>query len=71
MNENDFPAFWMVLSDNLGSTPTFRHGAEHKAREEAARLASKNPGVQFFVLECIASCIKADVQWATAKNMPF
>lgn len=71
MNENDFPKFWMVLSGDFGAAPTFRHGSEHRAREEAVRLASENPGVKFYVLECIAACVKADVQWAVAKDMPF
>lgn len=67
-----FARFWMVLNDNssiaYGHGPTFRHSSRDDADLEAQRLATKNPGVKFFVLETVAACVKSDVQWLEAAD---
>lgn len=75
---NVFPEFWMVLSDvhdglqvDFTKQPTVRHKTESCAKKEAARLASKYPGIKFFVLKAVAACVKADVEWSTAEDLPF
>lgn len=57
----DQKKFWMVLGD-MGS-PTYRHSSRKGAVAEAERLAMLNPGKEFFVLESLAACKKADVMW--------
>lgn len=68
---NVVPKFWMVLSDVSNTPPTLRHQTEDAAKKEAARLANNNPGIKFFVLEVVAACVKSDVQWMEAEDVPF
>ena len=55
--------YWMVHNAESGPANK-RHGCLETARAEAQRLARENPGLEFFVLETIASCKKVDVEWA-------
>ena len=41
--------FWMITGD--GNSPKVRHYNLKEARMEAERLASANPGTEFFVLQ--------------------
>lgn len=66
-----FQEFWMVLSDLASTQPTVRHKSEAAAKKEAARLAIAGTGVKFFVLKAVAACVKADVEWSTAEDLPF
>jgi len=54
--------FWMVWNP-ANRLPTVRHDAEFKARMEAARLAHKHPGENFFVLESKASVSFGCLTW--------
>ena len=45
--------FYLVWSLKKG-TPTKRHSSRDAAEQEAARLAEKHPGVEFFVVEAIS-----------------
>lgn len=67
-----FAHFWMVLNDSnsflCGHGPTFRHMDRPSAEREAARLATKNHGVKFIVLEAVAACRKSDVEWLKAAD---
>lgn len=51
--------FWMVKG--LGAAQ-FRHDTQDQAEAEAARLARRNPGQEFYVLEAIAVHRLADVE---------
>jgi len=42
--------FWMVWRQG-GGVPTFQHASEAGAINEAERLARKNPGAEFVVLQ--------------------
>lgn len=44
--------FWMVYGMNQGA-PTFPHSSKTAAAAEAKRLAQRNPGIEFFVLEAV------------------
>jgi hypothetical protein len=41
------------------------------ACNEAERLARKNPGKRFEVMERVSSVIKQDVQWEGLQPLPF
>lgn len=43
--------FWMVVGN--GNSPKVRHTTKQFAKDEAERLARKNPGIEFFVLEAV------------------
>lgn len=69
------PRFWMVLGTGA---PTYRHSTKSEACKEAERLAKMNPNYHFTVLEAVATCVKADVQWQEHEeeqdygdNLPF
>jgi hypothetical protein len=51
--------FWMVVGD--GPT-TVRHGCRAKAESEAERLASLNPGVEFYVVRSMKLFRKVTVE---------
>ena len=56
--------FWMVWNVD-GRVPTMKHASQQSARLEAERLAKRNPGQQFAVLEAIGVCeTTKPVQWA-------
>jgi len=59
--------FWMVLGHG---TPSYRHDTEESARNEAARLATVNPGETFHVLQAVAKCVKSDISWTILKRDP-
>jgi hypothetical protein len=42
--------FWMVYGEGCGA-PTYKHDTADSARQEAARLAERNPGTAFYVLK--------------------
>ena len=54
--------FWMVYG-GYQSNPTKKHETELEARNEAERLARKQPGQQFYILEVIAICQTKDLEW--------
>lgn len=54
--------FWMVW-DPQGRAPTYKHGSFMEARAEAARLAGRNPGHDFHVLENCGHATKNDIVW--------
>jgi hypothetical protein len=59
MNEKDRPnKYWMVHCIEKG-WPIVRHNVYFKAAEEAKRLARKNPGHKFYLLQA-ASCFEVD-----------
>jgi hypothetical protein len=64
--------FWMVWREH-GGGPTMPHTCRKDAEREAERLARKNPGENFIVLEAVAACSKNDIIWDTAfvDGMPF
>lgn len=46
--------FWMVYcASNIGRTPVYKHETLNSAIEEAHRLALKQRGDRFFILETI------------------
>lgn len=51
--------FWMVWCPQ-GGQPTMRHGSRESAAAEAARLARKLPGREFFVLKAVGGCYAAE-----------
>jgi hypothetical protein len=52
--------FWLVWCPTgpYGGHPTHRHETEPHARNEARRLACRNPGQRFFVLQAVAAIEK-------------
>ena len=63
--------FWFVWCPSHG-LPTHRHPSETAAKKEAERLARKNRGHRFFVLEALESVCVDDVQWTKLEmGMPF
>lgn len=62
--------FWLVWCVGAG-TPTHIHYTHESACKEAERLARKNPGKRFEVMERVASVIKQDVVWEGELPMPF
>jgi hypothetical protein len=46
-------AFWVIWTQD-GQTPIFCHTTEQAARNEAVRLAQKQPHTAFYVLQAIA-----------------
>lgn len=54
--------FWMVYRDDrFGSAPTAKHWSKAEAENEAERLASQNPEVEFVVLKAVVSVKAAPV----------
>lgn len=53
MRDGEFPPFWLVWREG-GGEPTVKHATQMIAEGEAKRLASQNPGEQFFVLPALA-----------------
>ncbi|MCX5495787.1 hypothetical protein OSH11_13820 [Kaistia dalseonensis] len=56
--------FWMVMGDG---PPTYRHDNQISAAMEAKRLARTNPGVEFVVLEAVATAFKNDVDFTVLR----
>lgn len=46
-------SYWMIFRE-YGTAPTKKHADEKSAREEANRLALKNPGHKFLVMRVVA-----------------
>lgn len=46
--------FWMIWRPAFGP-PTRKHPTKADALAEAVRLATANPGAEFYVLQCIGS----------------
>lgn len=59
--------YWLVWAEN-GGTPTIKHQSRSSANTEAERLARKNRGVRFAVVELVASVIVSDVHWTNADD---
>lgn len=55
------PVFWVVWRFG-GATPTVSHPSLAKATEEAERLAAKQPGDIFFVLQAVDGRVANVVQ---------
>jgi len=63
--------FWMVWNEN-GGRPVIKHRSLYDATKEAERLAVKNIGQKFIVLESLKFCeIKNPVIWNFTDNIPF
>lgn len=60
--------FWMVLGSG---TPVYKHKSIKSASLEAERLARENPGMEFVVLESLASVVKSDLSWSTHKDCDY
>jgi len=54
--------FWMVYGEGK-QAPTMKHHHFEAAKKEATRLARANPGVEFVVLQSIATAKKTDVEF--------
>ncbi|HEY4356020.1 MAG TPA: hypothetical protein VGN16_09760 [Acidobacteriaceae bacterium] len=52
-------SFWMVLADN-STTTMIRHSTFDKAKAEASRLATKHPGIRFYVLGSQGHCVREE-----------
>lgn len=54
----DIPKYWMVHNPGRygNGQPTVMHDSKMKALDEAKRLAQKNPGENFVVLESVLAC---------------
>ena len=55
--------FWMVIGLGQPGAPNAKQPTRDKAHAEAVRLAGKNPGVEFYVLETVARAISTNVQF--------
>lgn len=64
--------FWMVMADNSSHT-RYRHRGLDDARREAERLALLNPGVKFYVLQCVGAAeAHQPIEWRDAVDeIPF
>lgn len=67
--------FWMVWCPQ-GGTPTVRHHSREAADTEAARLAAKNPGKEFFVLKAVGGRVAAapqvqEIELAAPQSLPM
>jgi hypothetical protein len=60
MDNSGLKKYWMVHNPNHGH-PTIRYHDKDAACDEARRMALKNPGQEFFVLEAVASIAKCDM----------
>lgn len=56
MAKHDAGRFWMVWSPQ-GRAPTMKHWTRDDADREALRLASSNPGLEFYVLKAVGGAI--------------
>jgi hypothetical protein len=66
----DFYVVW----NPRGKSPMRRHSFEHQAREEAERLALRNPGHEFYVLHAVSvseQCAVATRQLEPQPPLPF
>lgn len=61
--------YWMVHCPEYGP-PTVRHPSEAAARDEAKRLARRNPGCVFYVLEAVDAFAKVEVQRVQLDSSP-
>lgn len=65
------PNFFMVLADNSDQTRV-RHCTLEDARREAARLATLNPGLKFFVLASLGHMVRENpTRWEAHDDIPF
>lgn len=55
--------FWMVIGLGQPGPVQAKQPTREKAHAEAIRLAGKNPGVEFYVLETVARAISTNVQF--------
>ena len=55
------PATFFVVWCPTHGAPSVRHASKDDALQEARRLASNNPGREFFVLCALTVCQKTDV----------
>lgn len=53
--------FWVVMNPE-DNAPKFMHRSESSATTEAERLARKNPGQVFYVMESICGRVVDDMQ---------
>lgn len=67
-----YPIF-MVWRKVGGTPPTVTYSDSSAAHREAERLAKLTPGVEFFVMQSIESCIVAEpVKWTKHDDeVPF
>lgn len=71
--EKTFPQFFMVMSEKTERPPpVVRHDDVDRAKAEAKRLATANPGEAFYVLHCIGKMQAVDpVKWIESDELPF
>ncbi len=62
--------FYLVWCES-GSVPTVKHLNHTAACGEAERLAKKEPGQTFHVMECVTSVKKSDIIWTGEMPVPF
>lgn len=69
---NHSEAFWMVWRERI-PLPVFQHRSMEGAQVEAARLAKRNPGCRFWVLESQGFMeVQGPCQWTPAEfPIPF
>lgn len=64
-------AFYLVWCED-GNPPTFKHDTLESATQEAERLARKNPGRTFVVLQAYsARCVDSMQRIDFAVELPF
>lgn len=68
--------FWLVWCPEGRKPPKYQHNIKESAEREAARLAEKYPGEEFYVMEAISmagfwkscTCCPAKLRWEDAIN---
>ena len=61
--------FWMVYCPQR-TAPTYQHLSRQDAEQEARRLATMNPGTQFFVLRAVSGVTATQPEIETIKLRP-
>lgn len=69
MPKKEHPKFWMAWNPE-GRQPRFMHYTRFDAEEEAKRLASENPGFEFFVLKAVSGMTSEHPMVAPIKLQP-
>lgn len=64
------PTFYLVWCAEMGPAH-FKHESLDQARDEAARLAARNPGKKFVVLASIGHAIRETASWVPHDHNPF
>jgi len=71
MDNTSAEQFFVVWNPAHG-LPRHQHMTEEAAKNEAMRLASHNPGQDFYVLACVGKARRVDpVEWKATDWSPF